>query len=124
MTFLLAALCLLIMAFLLTAPAYAKTPTHPKTLPHLNVTSTPSKRTKHPRKHKKKVKIQTNLYKKELNTRLHPNTSSEPLNTAITRILQGKIGYIGTYEEIKPMINQIKLEIMKCPRFPSGHLRM
>lgn len=103
MAFLLAALCLLTMTFLLAAHTYAKTPTYAKTTPHLNITSTPSKRTKH----KNKIKIQTNLYQKELNTRLHTNTSSTPTNTAIIRILQGKIGYIGTYEEIKPIINQI-----------------
>ena len=100
-TYLKTTLCLLTMAFLIAAPTYAKT------TPRLSTTSTHSKRTKHSRKHKNRIKIQTNLYQKELNTRLHPNASGAPTKTALTRILQGKIGYIGTYEEIKPMINQI-----------------
>ena len=112
----------LIMAFLITQPTYAKTATR------LNITHTSSKATTHSKnkkqknthknkknkhknkKYKNRVKIQTKIYQKELNTKLHHNTYNThgtPLNTVLNRVLQGKIGYVGKYEEIKSMINQI-----------------
>lgn len=115
-------IALLTMAFLITQPTYAKTTTR------LNITHTSSKATTHSnnkkqknkhknkknkhknKKYKNRVKIQTKIYQKELNTKLHRNTYNThgtPLNTVLNRVLQGKIGYVGKYEERKPMINQI-----------------
>ena len=71
------AITLLVMAFLLLAPT----------------TTT----------YAKKVKIQSNLYQHELQRRI-----KDPfLINIVKRATTGKAGYLGKYEEIKPMINQI-----------------